>query len=81
MDAQADLGLSCPHMPKDTLLHGSGHVVSHITHYKIQFRLLLIHVFYFTCNIGKMRPKSSGSKLYPYFVPAKERKGCVKPVD
>ena len=26
-DAQADLGLCCPHMPKDTFLLGAAHVV------------------------------------------------------
>ena len=27
MDAQADLGLHCPHMLEDTFLHGAAHVV------------------------------------------------------
>ena len=26
-DAQADLGLRCPHMPKDTFLHGAAHLM------------------------------------------------------
>ena len=27
MDAQADLGLHCPHMPKDSFLHGADQMI------------------------------------------------------
>ena len=29
-DAQPDLGLPCPHMPKDTFLHGVAHITLYI---------------------------------------------------
>ena len=32
-DAQADLDLSCPHMPKGTVSHGTAHILVHLYQY------------------------------------------------